>query len=82
MTDEQIKDEAIKYCNSLDFTGDKGLNEKGRDKIREWCQQDFIAGANWMQEQEQIKISSNSVLSEVSPPSDKYPNDMRMDYGK
>jgi hypothetical protein len=64
MTDEQIKDEAIKYCNALDFTGDKGLNEKGRDRVREWCQQDFIAGANWMREQKQIKISSNSVLSD------------------
>ena len=61
MTDEKIKNEAIKYCNALDFANDKSLNEKGRDKVREWCLQDFIAGANWMQEQKQIKISSNGL---------------------
>jgi hypothetical protein len=36
------------------------LNEKGRVKVAEWCKQDFIAGAEWMQEQLHLSAVSNS----------------------
>ena len=51
MTEQQVTDEAIKYCSCIDFSDDKNLNEKGREKVKEWSKQDFIAGAKWMQEQ-------------------------------
>jgi len=51
MNKQDIKNEAIKYCSHIDFSNDKSLNEKGRIKVAEWCKQDFIAGAEWMQEQ-------------------------------
>lgn len=51
MNKQDIEDEAIKYCSHIDFSNDKSLNEKGRIKVAEWCKQDFIAGAEWMQEQ-------------------------------
>ena len=47
ITEEQIGDEAIKYSSCLDFTNDKMLNEMGREKIVQWCKQDFITGAKW-----------------------------------
>lgn len=47
----KIEHEAIKYCNSLDFSGDTGLSEKGRTRVREWSKQDFIAGANYIVKQ-------------------------------
>ncbi len=51
MNKQDIEDEAIKYCSHIDFSNDKSLNEKGRIKVAEQCKQDFIAGAEWMQEQ-------------------------------
>lgn len=51
MKKQDIQDEAIKYCSHIDFSNDKSLNDKGRIKVVEWCKQDFIAGAEWMQEQ-------------------------------
>lgn len=61
MTEQQITDEAIKYCSCIDFTDDKNLNEKGREKVKEWSKQDFIAGAKWMQEQ--LRLSNVSQQS-------------------
>lgn len=63
MDKQQIKDEAIKYCSRLDFTDDENLNEKGREKVRDWLKQDFIAGAEWMQEQ--LRLSSVSQQREL-----------------
>ena len=51
LTKQQITDKAIEYCSSIDFTNDKNLSDKGRFRVKEWAKQDFIAGANWMQEQ-------------------------------
>ena len=42
-------DESIKYSSSIDFTNDRILNEKGRQIVRGWAEQDFMAGANWME---------------------------------
>jgi len=60
MNKQDIEDEAIKYCSHIDFSNDKSLNEKGRVKVAEWCKQDFIAGAEWMQEQLNLSAVSNS----------------------
>lgn len=60
MTEQQINDEAIKHCSHIGFADHKILSESGKQRIIEWSQQCFIAGANWMQEQKQIKISSKS----------------------
>jgi hypothetical protein len=60
MNKQDIEDEAIKYCSHIDFSNDKSLNEKGRVKVAEWCKQDFIAGAEWMQEQLHLSAVSNS----------------------
>ena len=56
MNKQDIEDEAIKYCSHIDFSNDKSLNEKGRIKVAEWCKQDFIAGAEWMQEQLYLSV--------------------------
>ena len=60
MNKQDIEDEAIKYCSHIDFSSDKSLNEKGRVKVAEWCKQDFITGAEWMQEQLHLSAVSNS----------------------
>jgi len=62
MNKQQITDEAIKYCSQIDFSDDKNLNKKGREKVRKWSKQDFIAGANWMQEQLRLSNVSNRAL--------------------
>lgn len=59
MDKQQITDEAIKYCSHIDFTDDKNLSEKGRLRVKEWAKQDFIAGAEWMQEQ--LRLSGVSI---------------------
>ena len=67
MNKQDIEDEAIKYCSHIDFSNDKSLNEKGRIKVAEWCKQDFIAGAEWMQEQLRLSAvidSFNSLTDE------------------
>ena len=46
-TDEEIKDEAIKYSSYLDFSDDKGLSEKGKQRVTSWCKDDFTSGARW-----------------------------------
>jgi len=66
MNKQQITDEAIKYCSRIDFTDDKNLNKKGRQKVCEWSKQDFIAGANWMQEQLRLSNVSESVIKPIS----------------
>ena len=58
--------------NSIESLGYEFANAKTEEYQKE-C---------WEALKQAIKISCNPVLSEVSPPSDKYPNDMRMDYGK
>lgn len=51
LTDIEIKNEAIIYCNHIDFTDDKNLSEKGRNRVRKWAKQDFITGAQWARDQ-------------------------------
>lgn len=63
MTKKQITAEAIKRCSLIDFSDDKHLNKKGRQKVREWAKCDFIDGAEWMQEQ--LRLSSVSQQREL-----------------
>jgi len=51
MNKTEIEKEAEFYSTHLDFSRDESLNEKGREKVKAWCKQDFIAGAEWMKEQ-------------------------------
>lgn len=48
ITQEEIRNEAIKRSKELDFSNNKSLNEKGRERVREWSVDDFIAGANFV----------------------------------
>ena len=66
MKKQQVTDEAIKYCSQLDFTDDKNLNEKGRQKIREWSKQDFIAGANYVLGQLGLSSVSSSAIADLN----------------
>lgn len=68
MTKEQINEEAIKYCSHIDFTNDKSLNDKGREKVAEWCKQDFIAGANYVMKQLILSGVIKSVCLENNTP--------------
>lgn len=70
MTKEQINEEAIKYCSHIDFTNDKCLNEKGREKVAEWCKQDFIAGANYVLKQLILSGVIKSVCLEGNTPTE------------
>ena len=68
MTKEQINEEAIKYCSHIDFTSDDCLNEKGRKRITEWCKQDFIAGATYVQKQLILSCVIKSVCLDGNTP--------------
>jgi len=47
-SDGDIEKEAEVYATNLDFSNDSQLNEKGRQRVAEWCKQDFVAGAKYM----------------------------------
>lgn len=54
MGNKQIAEAAKKYSSKLDFSSADILNEKGKIRISEWAERDFIAGAEWRLNQKKL----------------------------
>ena len=58
-SDGDIEKQAKFYAEHLDFTNNKILNEKGRERVAEWSKTDFTEGAKFVR-----ALSTKEVTSE------------------